>query len=84
MTCGSWRRQGTDDAASRSHIKKNIGHSIRQARKEKNLTQKDLACLSGVWKQAISKSETGNSGTKLETIFNPMACVDGSCIARHF
>jgi HTH-type transcriptional regulator/antitoxin HipB len=55
---------------------KNIGHAIRQARKEKNLTQKDLASLSGVWQETISKIETGSSGTKLETIFDLMAALD--------
>jgi HTH-type transcriptional regulator/antitoxin HipB len=55
---------------------KNIGHAIRQARKEKNLTQKDLASLSGVWQETISKIETGSSGTKLETVFDLMAALD--------
>jgi len=55
---------------------KNIGHAIRQARKEKNLTQKDLASMSGVWQETISKIETGSSGTKLETIFDLMAALD--------
>jgi len=55
---------------------KNIGHAIRQARKEKNLTQKDLASLSGVWQETISKIETGSSGTKLETIFDLIAALD--------
>lgn len=55
---------------------KNIGHAIRQARKEKNLTQKELASMSGVWQETISKIETGSSGTKLETIFDLMAALD--------
>jgi len=55
---------------------KNIGHAIRQARKEKNLTQKDLASMSSVWQETISKIETGSSGTKLETIFDLMAALD--------
>ena len=48
----------------------NIGHAIRQARKEKNLAQKELASLSGVWQESISKIENGSRGTKLETVFN--------------
>ena len=60
----------------RVRTSKNIGHAIRQARKEKNLTQKDLASLSGVWQETISKIETGSSGTKLETIFDLMAALD--------
>ncbi|MDE0114002.1 MAG: helix-turn-helix transcriptional regulator [Albidovulum sp.] len=55
---------------------KNIGHAIRQARKEKNLTQKELASLSGVWQETISKVENGSSGTKLGTVFDLMAALD--------
>ncbi|MCY4461661.1 MAG: helix-turn-helix transcriptional regulator [Albidovulum sp.] len=47
----------------------NIGHAIRQARKEKNLAQKELASLSGIWQESISKIENGSRGTKLETVF---------------
>mgnify|MGYP003656335963 CR=1 FL=1 len=41
-----------------------IGHAIRQARKAKKLTQKELAERSGVWQETISKVENGLSGTK--------------------
>lgn len=55
---------------------KNIGHAIRQARKEKNLTQNELASMSGVWQETVSKIETGSGGTKLETVFDLMAALD--------
>lgn len=55
---------------------KNIGHAIREARKAKNLTQTDLASLSGVWQETISKIENGSGGTKLETIFALIAALD--------
>lgn len=55
---------------------KNIGHAIRQARKEKNLTQNELAKHSGVWQETISKVETGNGGAKLDTVFALLAALD--------
>ena len=55
---------------------KNLGHAIRQARKAKNLTQKELAAMSGVWQETISKIENGSGGTKLETVFDLVAALD--------
>ncbi|KAG1649468.1 putative HTH-type transcriptional regulator y4dL [Nymphon striatum] len=55
---------------------KNLGHAIRQARKAKNLTQTELAAMSGVWQETISKIENGSGGTKLETLFDLVAALD--------
>jgi len=57
---------------------KNLGHAIREARKAKNLTQKELASMSGVWQETISKigGENGSGGTKLETLFDLVAALD--------
>jgi HTH-type transcriptional regulator/antitoxin HipB len=55
---------------------KNLGHAIREARKAKNLTQKELASMSGVWQETISKIENGSGGTKLETLFDLIAALD--------
>ena len=55
---------------------KNIGHAIRRARKEKKLTQKELASLSGIWQETISRIENGSGGTKLETVFYLIAALD--------
>jgi len=55
---------------------KNLGHAIRQTRKARNLTQKELAAKSGVWQETISKIENGSGGTKLETIFDLIAALD--------
>lgn len=55
---------------------KNLGHAIRQARKAKNLTQKELASMSGVWQETISKIENGSGGAKLETVFDLIAALD--------
>ena len=55
---------------------KNLGHAIREARKAKNLTQKELASMSGVWQETISKIENGSGGTKLETVFDLIAALE--------
>jgi len=75
-----WRQENRHEAP-RSYIKKlgpskNLGHAIRQARKAKNLTQKELAAMSGVWQETISKIENGSGGTKLETLFDLIAALD--------
>ncbi len=43
---------------------KRIGAFIAQCRREKNLTQMQLAGLLGITSQAVSKWETGVSQTK--------------------
>jgi len=55
---------------------KEIGHAIREARRARKLTQKDLAIRSGVWQETISKIENGQSGTKMETIFDLLSALD--------
>ncbi|MCO5234489.1 MAG: helix-turn-helix domain-containing protein [Chitinophagales bacterium] len=45
-----------------------IGEAIKQARKEKNLTQEQLGELVGVQKAQISKLENGMKNARLETI----------------
>mgnify|MGYP001122963456 CR=1 FL=1 len=57
-------------------IPRDLGHAIRQARREKNLTQADLATRSGVWQETISKVEVGRGGTKLDTILALLAALD--------
>ncbi|WP_120497312.1 helix-turn-helix domain-containing protein [Kiloniella sp. EL199] len=55
---------------------KDIGYTIREARKEQKLTQKELAAISGVWQETISKVENGVGSTKLETLFDLLAALD--------
>jgi len=55
---------------------RNLGHAIRQARREENCTQAELATRSGVWQETISKAEAGKGGTKLDTIFALLAALD--------
>ena len=53
-----------------------IGHALRQARKQKELSQQTLATKSGVWQETISKIENGSPGTRLETIFDLCAALN--------
>jgi DNA-binding XRE family transcriptional regulator len=45
-----------------------IGHAIKQARKERNLTQEQLGKLVGVQKAQISKIENNLTDARFETI----------------
>ncbi|MFD2034383.1 helix-turn-helix domain-containing protein [Belliella marina] len=45
-----------------------LGHAIKQARKERNLTQEQLGQLVGVQKAQISKIENSTKSARLETI----------------
>jgi len=45
-----------------------IGHAIKQARKERNLTQEQLGKLVGVQKAQISKIENSVKNARLDTI----------------
>ncbi len=53
-----------------------IGHAIKQARRNQKLTQKALATKSGVWQETISRIENGSPGTKLETLFDICAALN--------
>jgi HTH-type transcriptional regulator/antitoxin HipB len=55
---------------------KNIGQAIRNGRRARKLTQKQLAECSGVWQETISKIENGVGDTKLETVFSLLAALD--------
>ena len=59
-----------------ARLPKDVGHAIREERKAKKLTQKQLANLSGVWQETISKIESGAANTKLETLFNLLSALD--------
>lgn len=55
---------------------KDIGNALRNARKAKQLTQAELANLSGIWQRTISTIETNASGAKLDTLFSLLAALD--------
>ncbi len=55
---------------------KDVGHALREARKQQGLTQTQLASLSGVRQETISKVENGIAGTKLVTFFALLGALD--------
>jgi HTH-type transcriptional regulator/antitoxin HipB len=62
-----------------SHIARSprqLGNIIQRARKLRGLTQTDLANLSGLRQEMISKIETGHEGTKLSSIYALFAALD--------
>ena len=55
---------------------KDLGQTLRAARKAKGLTQAELAARAGVWQRTVSNIETGASGAKVDTIFDLLAALD--------
>jgi len=53
-----------------------MGHAIRQMRKARGMTQRQLAVRSGLWQETISKIETSRSTVTLETLFDLCAALD--------
>lgn len=59
-----------------ARLPKQLGHAIKLARMRKGLTQRELASMSGVWQETISKVENGLGGAKIDTIFSLLAALD--------
>ena len=62
-----------------SHIArspKQLGNIIQRTRKQRGLTQTELANLAGLRQEMISKIETGHEGTKLSSIYALFAALD--------
>lgn len=62
-----------------SHITrspKQLGTIIQRTRKQRGLTQTELADLAGLRQEMISKIETGHEGTKLSSIYALFAALD--------
>lgn len=62
-----------------SHIARSprqLGNIIQRTRKQRGLTQTDLANLSGLRQEMISKIETGHEGTKLSSIYALFAALN--------
>lgn len=53
-----------------------MGNIIQRTRKQRGLTQTDLASLTGLRQEMISKIETGHDGTKLSSIYTLFAALD--------
>jgi len=62
-----------------SHIARSarqLGNLIQRTRKQRGLTQTELAHLAGMRQEMVSKIETGHEGTKLSSIFALFAALD--------
>ena len=57
-----------------------IGHAIKQARKERNLTQEQLGKLVGVQKAQISKIENNLTDARFETILKVFKALNAKII----
>lgn len=53
---------------SREHALGRLGEGLRRTRRERNLTQAQMATLAGVTPAAISQAETGRRGLSLDTL----------------
>ena len=52
-----------------------LGVLIREERLRRGMTQQELADRSGTGQKTISRIETGNEGTSLETVFRLLAAL---------
>ena len=55
---------------------KQIGNSIRRARKKRALTQKDLGNKAGLRQATISSIESGNPAAKIESLLAILSALD--------
>ena len=60
-------------ARAESNLRAPIIEALIAARKEKNLSQKQLEQLSGVKQQLIARVETGETNPQLETLLKILA-----------
>ncbi len=62
-----------------SHIArspKQMGNIIQRTRKQRRMTQTELAVIAGLRQEMISKIETGHEGTKLSSIYALFAALN--------
>lgn len=55
---------------------KQLGAAIQRARKQKGMSQTELARLAGLRQELVSKIETGQEGTRLSSIYALFAALD--------
>jgi HTH-type transcriptional regulator/antitoxin HipB len=53
-----------------------LGAIIQRARKQKGMSQTELAGLAGLRQELVSKIETGQEGTRLSSIYALFAALD--------
>ena len=55
---------------------KQLGAAIQRARKQKGMSQTELARLAGLRQELVSKIETGQEGTRLSSIYALFAALN--------
>lgn len=53
-----------------------LGIALRAARKKKKLTQAQAAKMAGVGQDTVSRVESGNPGTSIDTLFRLMSVLE--------
>ncbi len=61
---------------------KQFGQAVRNRRRALALTQADLAKKIGSYQKTISKLEAGDSGVKLQTVFDILRALDLELVVR--
>jgi HTH-type transcriptional regulator/antitoxin HipB len=57
-------------------LPRHLGAIIQSERLRRNLTQQELASLTGILQKTISAIENGSEGTKLDTLLTVIAKLD--------
>ena len=60
-----------------------IGNLIQRARKQRGLTQTELANLAGLRQEMVSKIETGHDSTRLSALYSLFAALDLDMLVDH-
>lgn len=60
-----------------------IGNLIQRARKQRGLTQTELANLAGLRQEMVSKIETGHDSTRLSALYSLFAALDLDMLVEH-
>ena len=60
-----------------------IGNLIQRARKQRGLTQTELANLAGLRQEMVSKIETGHDSTRLSALSSLFAALDLDMLVEH-
>lgn len=60
-----------------------LGNLIQRARKQRGITQTDLANLAGLRQEMVSRIETGYDSTKLSALYSLFAALDLDMLVEH-
>ena len=60
-----------------------LGNLIQRARRQRGLTQTELANLAGLRQEMVSKIETGHDSTRLSALYSLFAALDLDMLVDH-